>query len=257
MSTTIDSLQIEIQSSSTNATQGIRDLGKALGELKTNGTVTTAIKNLNSLSAALRDFTDASHATRSVGKLVGALQQLKEVGSIASVGNSLTKLSVALKTLDGMDVDGVGPKIQQIADAVAPLSGIKAGGLGTMVNALSKIGKVTEDLDDTKIAAFAERIQKLNDALEPLSTKMTTIQAGFKGINSQARSAGNSVQDMGEDINASAVNLSSFINIIQSVVQWMQAAVEKFSQFIAQAIEWDGIASRFGRGTRPSTLGNA
>ena len=120
-----------------------------------------------------------------------------------------------------------------------------------MVNALSKIGKVTADLDDEKIAAFADRIEKLNTALEPLSTKMTTIQTGLKAINSSARSAGSAVKQMGEDVDASAVNFASFIYIVQEAVQWIQAAVERFSQFIAQAIEWDGIAARFGRGFGP------
>lgn len=251
MSTTIDTLSIEIESNSTKASSSIRELAKSLGELKTNGTVTTAVKNLNSLSAALKGFTDASNATRSLGKLVGALARLKEVGPVGSVGNSITKLSNSLKALDNVKIDNVAPKIEQIAQAVAPLSAIKAGGLNTMVNALSKIGKVTADLDDAKIAAFAERIEKLNTALEPLSTKMTTIQAGLRGINSSARSAGSGVKQMGEDINASALNMSSLIHIVQSVVQWLQVAIEKFSQFMAQAIEWDGIAARFGRGFGP------
>jgi DNA repair exonuclease SbcCD ATPase subunit len=186
MPTTIDSLQIEIQSSSTNASKGIEDLAKSLGELKKNGTVNVAIKNLNNLSSALKNFTDASNATRSVGKLVGSLSKLKEVGSVTSIGTSLTKLSTSLNALDKVNVDSVAPQIERIAEAVAPLSSIKAGGLSTMVNAMSKIGKVTADLDDAKIAAFADRIQKLNTVLEPLSTKMTTIQAGLRGINSSA-----------------------------------------------------------------------
>ena len=43
MSTTIDSLQIEIQSNSSNAAVNIRDLSKALGELKKNSSVNVAI----------------------------------------------------------------------------------------------------------------------------------------------------------------------------------------------------------------------
>ena len=251
MSTTIDSLQIEIQSSSTNASQGIRDLAKSLGELKNNGTVTTAIKNLNALSGALKNFTDASNATRSVGKLVGALGKLKEVGSVTSIGTSLTKLSNAIKSLDTTNIEGIDQKIAGIAQAVAPLSSLKAGGLNTMVNAMMKIGKVTKELDDDKIAAFAERIEKLNAVLEPLSTKMTTIQAGLKGINSAARSAGSGVKQMGEDVDGASINMASLIYIVQEAVQWLQAAVQKFSEFIAQAIEWDGIAARFGRGFGP------
>ena len=248
MPTTIDSLQIEIQSSSTNASQGIRDLAKSLGELKTNGTVNVAIKNLNNLSSALKNFTDASNATRSVGKLVGSLSRLKEGGSVTSIGNGLTKLSSSLKSLEKVNVDDVAPQIQRIADAVAPLSAVKGGGLTSMVNAMSKIGKVTKDLDDAKINAFAERIQKLNTVLEPLSAKMTTIQQGLRGINSSARSAGSGIRQMSDDTDNATLNLAGFIYIVQEVGQWLQAAIQKFQQFMNAAIEWDGIAARFGRG---------
>ena len=216
--------------------------------MKSNGTVNVAIKNLNNLSGALRNFTDASNATRSVGKLVGALSKLKEVGSVSGVGNSLTKLSTSLKSLDKVNIDNVAPQIQRIADAVTPLSAIKGGGLSSMVNAMSKIGKVTKDLDDTKINAFAQRIQKLNDALEPLSNKMTTIQQGLRGINTSARSAGSGVRQMSEATDDATINMAGFIYIVQEVVQWIQAAIQKFSEFMSAAIEWDGIAARFGRG---------
>ena len=77
---------------------------------------------------------------------------------------------------------------------------------------------------------------------------MTTIQAGLKGINSSARSAGSGVKQMGEDVDGASVNMASLIYIVQEVVQWLQAAIQKFSEFMNAAIEWDGIAARFGRG---------
>ena len=251
MATTIDTLQIEIQSSSMDAVKGIHDLSAALAELKANGTVNVAIKNLNNLSTALRNFSNASRAANSITFFANALAKLKTVGPVGSIGNSLTKLSASLKTLDNMDISNVGPQIERVVDAVAPLSAVKAGGLNTMVNALSKIGKVTKDLDDAKIAAFAERIEKLNTVLEPLSTKMTTIQAGFRGINSSARSAGSAVREAGESVNASSLNFATLFYNVQNVVMIMQRAIQVFSQIISQAIEWDGIAARFGRGFGP------
>ena len=140
MATTIDTLQIEIQSSSTNASQGIRDLAQSLGELKKSGTFGVAVKNLDKLSNALRNFTDASNATRSVGKLVGALSRLKEVGSVTSIGTSITKLSTSLNSLEKVKVDNVAPQIERIVAAVQPLSTLKGGGLSSMVNAMAKIG---------------------------------------------------------------------------------------------------------------------
>lgn len=248
MATTIDAIQIEIQSSSTSAAKGIRDFSAALGELKKNGVSSSTVKRLNELSTVLKDFADASNATRSIGKLIGSLSKLKAVGSVASISNSIAKLSTGLKALDTVDVEHVAPQIEKIAAAVAPLSTIKAGGIGTMVNALAKIGKVTEALDDDKIAAFADRIKQLTTAVEPLATKMTTVQAGLKGINSTAKSAGSAVKQMGEDVDAASLNFASFVTGLQGAIQAMISAIQSAKKLVAQAIEWDGIAARFGRG---------
>lgn len=251
MSTTIDSLQIEIQSSSVNASQGIKDLAGALERLKKNGTINVAIKNLKALSAELKGFSDASNATRSIGKLAGSLERLKGIGSVKPLANSITKLGEALKGVDRINIDNIAPKVEKIAAAVAPLSSVKAGGINTMANGLKKLDEVTKKLDDATIARFAERIQKLNTVLEPLSQKMTTIKTGLSGINSKARSAGNSVKKMGEDVDGASINFASFIYTLQEAVQWVQKAIEVFTNITAQAIEWDGIAARFGRSFGP------
>lgn len=248
MSTTIDSLQIEIQSSSTNASQGIKALAGALEQLKKNGSINVAIKNLKALSTELRGFSDASHASRSIGKLAGSLERLKGIGSVKTLANSITKLGESLRTVDNINIDGVAPKLEKIAAAVAPLSAVKAGGINTMANGLMKLGQVTDSLDDATINRFADRVKKLNEVLEPLSTKMTTIKAGLSGINSNARSAGSGIKQMGNDVDGASINFASFIYTLQEAVQWVQKAVQMFSDLIAEAIEWDGIAARFGRG---------
>lgn len=248
MATTIDALNIEIRSTSTNAAQGINELAAALGNLKANGSFSTAINNLKKLSAELRSFADASHATRSLGRLAGAMQQIKNVGSIANVGNTIKKLSEGLQSLNAVDVGSARSQIEGVASAVAPLSSIKAGGLGTMVNALSKIGQVTKALDDKTISEFAAKIERLNDELGPLSQKMTTISSGFKAIGSGARSAGRGVAEMGEDINSADMNMANFVSILQSAYHALQGIIDRLGRLVVQAAEWDGISARFGRG---------
>ena len=248
MPTTIDSLQIEIQSTSSNAAQGIHELAESLGELKANGTISTAIKNLNNLSEKLKTFTDASNATRSIGRLAGAIQKLKEVGSITSVATSVGTMNSALRGLDSIHVESIAPKLAQISEAVKPLSAIKAGGLKSMADGLAKLPKVTEALDDETIERFAQRVDLVSQKLGPLSEKMSTIKAGFNAINSKARRAGDGVKHFGNKLNASSINLSSYIHIMQSAVRWIDRAIDKFQKFIAEAIEWDGISQRFGRG---------
>ena len=251
MSTTIDSLQIEIQSSSASAANGIRDLAKAMGELKTNGSIKVAIKNLNALSEELGKFRDASNASRSIGKVYGALKSLKEIGSVKTIATGISKLGESLGALENVKVDDdLAHKMKRIAEALEPLSKMKAGA-GSLINSLARLKKVTEGLDDTTINRFAERVQKLNTALEPLSAKMTTISAGLRGINSSARNAGNGIREMGEDVDGARVNLASFIYIVQEAVQWVQQAIQVVTDITAQAIEWDGIAARFGRSFGP------
>lgn len=246
MPTNLDSLQIEIVSSSARAVGSIRDLAGALGELKSNSKITSAVNNLNNLRKSLHSFANIPSNASKIISLAQSMERLKTVGSVTSIGNSLTKLATSLSTLNKVQVDQ--GKIDSIASALGSLSAVKAGGINTMMNGLAKLGKVTASLDDDTIDAFAERIEKLTEKLTPLSTKMTTIQAGLKGINTSARSAGKGVKEMGDELDTSSINLSSFIHILQNAVQWLQQAIEKFSAFVADAVEWDGIAARFGRG---------
>lgn len=246
MATTIDTIQVEIQSSSTNAAKGIQELSTALAGLKANGKITTAVNNLNNLRKALHSFGNVPSNASKVLSLASSLEKLKSVGSVANIGNSLTKLATSIKSLNTVSIDK--SKVDGIADSLSALSAVKAGGINTMMNGLLKIGKVTKELNDDAINAFADRVEKLTEKLSPLSEKMTSIQAGLRGINSAARSAGGGINDMGNEVDGASVNFASFIYIVQEAVQWLQAAIQKFREFMAEAIEWDGISARFGRG---------
>lgn len=245
---TIDSIQIEIESSSTNAAKGIDALAGSLERLKKHGSFKTASNNLNNLSVALKNLPNVHNASNALRTLANSIEKLKGVGSVASLSNSLAKLPVALKSVANINLDKIAPQLEKIADTVAPLSRIKAGGLNTMVNSLKKLGEVTNSLDDDTIEKFAQKVGVLNEKLGPLSEKMTSIKAGFNAINSGARKASKSVEDFSSDIDASALNMTSFIEIAQTVIDVFRSLVQGFVGITEQAIEWDGIAARFGRG---------
>ena len=248
MSVTIDELQIEIKTSSTTAANGIDALATSLGNLKKSGTITTVVKNLNSLSGALNNLPNVHQSSNALRTLANSIEKLKGVGSIASIANSLKKLPEAFNGLERIDLDGAAVQIQGVIAAVAPLSAVKAGGLSSMVNALSKLDQVTEGLDDEKIAAFAKKVELLTAKLGPLSEKMATIKTGFNAINTQARSASRSVEKFDTGIKTSTLNMSSFIEVARTAVEAFQRFVQGFSKMIDEAIQWDGIAARFGRG---------
>ena len=243
---TIDSIQIEIESNSTSASKGLDALAGSLEKLKKNGSFKTVSTNLNNLSAALKNLPNVHSAANSLRTLANSIEKLKGVGSVASLTNSLSKLPVALKGVSGINLDKVAPQIQKVADTVAPLSNIKAGGLSTMVNTMKKLGDVTESLDDATIEKFAKKVELLNAKLAPLSAKMATIKTGFNAINTSARKAAESVEDFGDGINASALNMTSFIEIAKTVIGAFTTLIQKLSEFIHQAAQWDGVKYQFG-----------
>ncbi|MBO7183975.1 MAG: hypothetical protein J6V49_07565 [Bacteroidales bacterium] len=247
MGVTIDSIQIEIESSSIGAAKGIDALAKSLEGLKKNGSFKTVSTNLNNLSDALDKLPNVHRAANALRTLANSIEKLKGVGTVAGLSNSLAKLPAALSGIGKIDLDKVAPQIEKVVAAVAPLSAVKAGGLNTMMNSLKKLGEVTKSLDTKTIDAFADKVALLTSKLGPLSEKMSTIKSGFSAINSGARSAASGVNELDSEIDASALNMSSFISIIQAVAEALQAVIQKFSEFISQAIEWDGIAARFGR----------
>ena len=244
--TTIDSLQIEIKSSSTDAAKGIDDLSAALGRLKKNGSFKTVSNNLNNLSGALRNLPNVHSASNSLRTLANSIEKLKGIGSVSSLTNSLTKLPAALNSLSNINLEKVAPQIKAIAAAVAPLSSVKGGGFGTMVNSLKNLGKVTDSLSDEKIAQFASKVELLSQKLEPLSAKMATIKSGFQSINSGARSAAGGVDKLGDQINISTLNMANMITTIQGVVAALQPLIQLLVKTIGDAMEWDGIQYQFG-----------
>lgn len=250
--TSIDKLSIEIESNSTSAVHGIDALANSLGKLKSNGSVGTAVKNLNNLSDALKKLTPVTSNASKLSALADSITKLSGAGSINSVVNQLSKLPGALKGLSGLNIDNnLGNELESLATAMAPLSQVKAGGIGTIANALTKLEKI--DLtkikfDDDAITAFVAEIKKLDNAIGPLSAKMTTVGNTFSMVNASARTAKNGVSAFDGKVRTSTLNLSSFITVVQGAVSALMPLVRLLSNVIGEAIEWDGVAARFGRG---------
>lgn len=201
MSTTIDSLQIEIQTSSSNAAGGIDALAKSLEQLKKVGSFKVVTKNLESLSKAIKDLQAVSGAGTNLQSVAKAVESLKAVGSFGAIGNSFAKLSTALKDLESMNIDGVVAKIKE-----------------------------------------------LNDKVGPVSKNLAAISNALKVVNTESNKSGNGFSGFGKKVNTTTLNLSHFINVAKSVIASLKKIVNMFKKTIGDAIEWEGIAQRFGRG---------
>lgn len=248
MGVTIDSLQIEIQSSSTNAAKGIDDLSKSLGNLKKNGAFKTVSTNLTHLSEALKGLPNVHGASNSLRTLANSIEKLKSVGTISNLSNSIAKLPAALKSLESINLVGTASQIRSVVDAMEPLTQLKGSGFSSMVNAMGKIEKVTESLDTQKITAFAAKIKELSAAVEPFATKMGTIQSAFNGLNTAIKQTNVSIDTANTKVNVTAFNFSNMANVVRTVYSAIQSVVQGFAKIVHSASEWDGIAARFGRG---------
>lgn len=246
--TTIDSLQIEIQSNSTNAARGIDSLAASLEKLKKNGSFKTVSTNLNHLSNALSGLPNVHQASNSLRTLANSIEKLKGVGTVSSLVNSLKKLPDALKSLESINLGRAEITIRGLVDAVSPLAQVKSSGFSSMVNSMKKLKDVTESLDTETLDKFAEKVKRLNEIVEPFATKMGTIKSALSGINTQIKQTNVSIDKVNEEVNVSIFNISNLMNVLSTVHGVLQQIVQTMADIIHQATEWDGIAARFGRG---------
>lgn len=77
---------------------------------------------------------------------------------------------------------------------------------------------------------------------------LDALTKNLNKLSSGTSSATSGVKKFGTALNASAINMSSFIHILQTAVQWIKKAAQKLAKFINDASEWEGISARFGRG---------
>jgi hypothetical protein len=244
---TIDTLAVEITSNSTGAAKGIDELAASLMKLKGTTISGTAVKNLTDLTGALRGLGAVTSEAQKIGNLADSIKKLSTVGSMNKIINQLNKLPGAVKGLSNITIDqSLTEKVNGLTSALEPLTTIKSGGLGTMVNALAKIGTVTKSLDDDAITKFSDRVKKLTESLEPLSTKMTTVQAGLRSLNSTAKTAGSGMGELDRKVNTTTLNLANAITVLRGLVSALMPIVRIFASAIGQAMEWDGISYQFG-----------
>lgn len=251
MSATIDTLVLDIQSTSTNATASIESLAKSLEKMKKSTISSKSISNLRELTSALKALTPVSSNANKLAAMAESLSSLSAVGSLRAVTNQMGNLATAMAGLSKVNMTGIDDKIRAVAAAVTPLSAVKAGGINSIASGLTKLEKVNLDkikFDDDKVAAFAAEVKKLDTAIGPLSTKLGSLETAFRLVNSSSRAAGRGVNGFDSEVSGATVNAAGFVTVMQGLISALQPIVRLLSATISQAIEWDGVAARFGRG---------
>lgn len=138
----IDSLQIEIEATSSDAASKIDQLATALTNLKSSAKggagLTTTTKQLQALSNA--------------AKLInGTNLNSQKIQQFASAMNSLANIQ-------------------------------KASGLSSTINALKKLPDISTELDKADLGKFAQQMNQVASAMRPLATEMQKVANGFSAF---------------------------------------------------------------------------
>lgn len=223
MPTTIEQLELEVQSSSTSAVSGIDALSASLSKLKTatkGGVGLTSVANsVRSLDTALKSM-DASGASK-IDTLANSLEKLKNLGSLkisSSIGNQLKNIGSAAASLTGVDFSGM----EKLGTALQPLNSLNASGLKSTVNALNKLPKLADTLNGMDLTTFTSQIQQISSALAPLTSQLNAVSAAYSRLPANIQrtvTATNRITQANDKASNSYVNLWAKMNITLNAVK--------------------------------------
>lgn len=170
VSTTIEQLELEVQSSATSAVAQLDALASSLGKVKsaTKGGVglTAVARQLTTLNTALNGISSTN--ADNLNKMAQGLQALSSCGNLklsSSVANQISNLGTAVRSLNGTDFSSLG----WLADALTPLSTIGKSNLNSFISQLQRLPQAVQGLNGVDIGGLGTQISELVSALSPLS----------------------------------------------------------------------------------------
>lgn len=167
MSTTIEQLELEVQSNSTSAVSGIDALTTSLSKLK------SAIKGGIGLTAVSKQISALNSSLNSVdsnrlNNLAQGLQKLSACGNLklsSSVATQITNIGNSVKSLSGTDFN----VLIRLSNALYPLSNIGKANLNSFISQLQRLPKALQAVNSVNIGDLSTQIQQLVSALTPLT----------------------------------------------------------------------------------------
>ena len=237
MPTTIESLELEVQSSSTSASKGIDALSASLSKLKNavkGGVGLTSVANqVRNLNTALQSV-DGSSIDK-IDKLVNSLSKLKNLGSVkisSSIGNQLKNIGSAASSLNGADFSGIG----KLSSAIQPLSAIgKASGLQSTITQLQKLPQLAQTLNSVNWSTLTSQLQQLSNALAPLANQLNIVASAFTRLPTNIRRVVTATNTLPQANNRAA---NSYINLwakLDIALRAMQAGGRIIASWITES----------------------
>lgn len=234
MSTSIESLELEIKSSSQSAISGIDALAGSLEKLKsaTKGGVglSSVAKQLGGISSGLTKINSSSISN--IKALGDALKTLSGVKVSSTISKNISAIGTALSTLN---VSGGASKITELVSSLKPLETLGKSSLSSTVNALNKLPDAISKIDTKKLYS---QVQSLTRIMKPLADEMQKVANGFNAFpsriqklikeNDKLSSSNNKTKDSYINL---AAKMRTAYNAIKTGAKWIGSAIEKSSDY--------------------------
>lgn len=238
MSTTIESLELEILSSSKSAESGLDALTASLDKLKkaTSGGVglTSVTKQIKALGVAAKEIDSGSiNNLNGLAKAISLLSNLGGIKISSTIATQITAIGTSAKALNGVSF----APISDLANSLQPLSAIGKINLGSVMNQLSRLPQVASTIQSADMSGFAAKIRELVSALQPLSampkqtisstlTQIKKIPDIFKSLQSVNMSAfstkikelATAIKPLADEMSKVAAGFSAFPAKIQKLL---------------------------------------
>lgn len=239
MPTTIEQLELEVQSSSTSAVTGIDALSASLSKLKNavrGGVGLTSVANqVRNLDTALKSM-DSSGADK-IDKLASSLEKLKGLGSLkisSSIGNQLQNIGSAAASLTGVDFSAM----EKLGTALQPLNNLNASGLKSTINALNKLPKLADTLDNMDMTKFTSQIQQLSTALAPLTNQLNAVTAAFNRLPTNIQRAITVTNRISQENNKAANSYMDLYAKIKMAMGVVRTGARVIASWITQSNQY-------------------
>ena len=217
MSTTIDSLDIQISASAGTAVANIDKLAASLGRLKSNAGLTKVTNNLNKLAASLNTLNASAGAVGSLEKLSGALNSLAGIQKLSGLSSALTTLKRLPQIVQGIDaatMQSFSASMRELASALEPL---------------------------------ATRIERVAAGFSRLPANIRAAVAATNQMKTANQGAAAAQNRHNETLNTGSINMAAWMVNARSMLVIAGRLKQVMVGVMSEAIEWDGIQFRFGR----------
>ena len=241
MSTTIESLELEVLSSSQSAESGLNALTATLEKLKT---ATKGGLGLGVVASQIKKISDATNGINgaNVGNVTGLAKAIQLLGGTRISSTVATQITAMSTALHNADFTSGKEKLDRLVDALSSLSNLPKSNLASYVNNLKKLPEALNALDDSTISVLTDKIQKLAIALKPLADEMNKVAAGFSAFpakiqrliaNTNRLTASTSYINLWAKLRMAVTAVKNITSKIASCVTSMNDYIENVNLFTA------------------------